>query len=425
MQRPIALDLTRLLTGLLRATPRGIDRVEFGYAQWLLESGPAEIAGVFPTPLGIRCFDRGHMQKIITLADRLWGESRGAREDPAIERLEAWLAGNGPRPVFASKRRPFGVGCGATAIRRYVSEVGLARGRPATALPEGSIYLNVGQTGLAVSPFLSWLGRRRDIKPVFMLHDVIPLEYPEYVSPSETWHFRRIVANTAQYAAGLITSTDAAAGSIHAQLRLHGRQEISTATIPLPVAEAFLTPDDPTQAGAEKPYFVCCGAIEPRKNQLLLLNVWRELVRRHGDAAPRLLLVGSRERGAPLAGEMLDRAVDIRNHVAEVSGLSTPALRKILRGARALLTPSFAEGFGIPVVEGLVLGTPVIASDLAAHREAGGPFATYVSPIDGAGWLAAIEQHASRPPAVSDPSAYRPWTWNDYFARLGGYLENV
>jgi glycosyltransferase involved in cell wall biosynthesis len=90
---------------------------------------------------------------------------------------------------------------------------------------------------------------------------------------------------------------------------------------------------------------------------------------------------------------MLDKCSLIKDFVIEIDGLSTPALRQILSGARALLMPSFAEGFGIPIIEALAVGTPVIASDLAAHREVGATSVTYLSPIDGIGWLTAIQAH--------------------------------
>jgi glycosyltransferase involved in cell wall biosynthesis len=112
--------------------------------------------------------------------------------------------------------------------------------------------------------------------------------------------------------------------------------------------------------------------------------------------------------------------------VIEIGGLSTPGLRRLLSNACALLMPSFAEGFGLPIIEALALGTPVIASDLPAHREAGGESVTYLSPIDGLGWLAAIKAH------VKDRARYRARaancrirTWPEYLNKLESFLEEV
>ena len=109
---------------------------------------------------------------------------------------------------------------------------------------------------------------------------------------------------------------------------------------------------------------VICSTIEPRKNHLLLLEVWRELVRRDGPGTPKLVLVGGRGWKFEAVAALLDRSPALRGHVVEASGLTTPSLKRLLDGARALLMPSFAEGYGLPVVEAQIAGVPVIASDI-------------------------------------------------------------
>ena len=174
-------------------------------------------------------------------------------------------------------------------------------------------------------------------------------------------------------------------------------------------------------------YFVVTGALEPRKNHLLLLNVWRRLVEEMGPTAPKLVLVGSRSRAAGALVELLDRCKVIKDHVIEVGQLSTPALRQLLAGARALLMPSLAEGFGLPIIEALALGTPVIASDLPSHREAAGGYARHIAATDEFGWLDAIHTHASAGEATSDARSlarlYRTQTWADYFQRIEPFIS--
>jgi glycosyltransferase involved in cell wall biosynthesis len=91
--------------------------------------------------------------------------------------------------------------------------------------------------------------------------------------------------------------------------------------------------------------------------------------------------------------------------------------------------PSFAEGFGLPIIEALALRTPVIASDLATHREAGGSYANYLSPMDGLGWLAAIRAHATDDVTASHVRAfvrsYRPRTWSDYFQAVESFTSSI
>lgn len=199
-------------------------------------------------------------------------------------------------------------------------------------------------------------------------------------------------------------------------------------TVPLPVPAPFLTPvpSDPDLRNVV--YFVAPGVIEPRKNHLLLLNVWRELVARNGQRSPKLAIVGLRYRANDAVIDMLEKCASLRDFVVEVHGLSTPALRQLVVDARTLLMPSFAEGFGLPIIEALAVGTPVIASDLAAHREAGGSFATYLSPLDGLGWLSAIQAHAfdeGSAPVRRKIAQYRPQTPADYFRKIEQFIASL
>ena len=76
--------------------------------------------------------------------------------------------------------------------------------------------------------------------------------------------------------------------------------------------------------------------------------------------------------------------------MVEVSGLSTHGLAALTRSCTALLMPSFTEGYGIPIVEAAASGVPVIASDIAVHREIARGFADFLPPLDGLGWMRVI-----------------------------------
>jgi glycosyltransferase involved in cell wall biosynthesis len=125
------------------------------------------------------------------------------------------------------------------------------------------------------------------------------------------------------------------------------------------------------EASVGRPYFVALGTIEARKNHLLLLNVWRQLIRRLGERAPRLLIIGRRGWKAGEVFEALDKDETLRGHVVEINDCTDEELARHLGSARALLFPSMAEGFGLPLVEALGAGVPVIASDLPVFREVG------------------------------------------------------
>ena len=123
---------------------------------------------------------------------------------------------------------------------------------------------------------------------------------------------------------------------------------------------------------------------------MVLLEVWKRLVRQFGEDAPHLLVIGSPAwRGREIL-DMLRRSVVTNGRIHCISGLSSPALKRLIAGSRGVLLPSFAEGFGLPVIEAEQLGIPVVASDIDAHREVIGSGGVLVDPLDGPGWLEAI-----------------------------------
>jgi len=420
----IAFDITRLFIGPMNPTPRGIDRVDLAYARHFFENWSGDCVGVLPTPWGIRWFNRDRSLRVVKFIEDFWGEAGEPNADPAYQWVKSRL--QDVQPSVTLKK---GWSAAEGLVRGFVSfarQYGLVLGDPIRSLASGAVYLNTGQITIAVPQLLTWLGSRKDVKPIFMLHDAIPIEHPEYCSPRSSRLHAQMIANTARHAAGLIITTEAAGESIRRALIRLQRADLAMVAAPLPVPLPFLKPTAPDPDLRNIAFFVVTGAIEPRKNHLLLLNVWRQLLRKHGPASPKLVVVGARQRTSDAVIEMLDRCQIIRHHIVEIGGLSTPALRQLLASARALLMPSFAEGFGIPIIEALALGTPVIASDLPAHREAGGSCVTYLSARNELGWLDAIRDHASGDlagsPVRKRAQLYRPWTSMEYFRRVEPFI---
>ena len=130
------------------------------------------------------------------------------------------------------------------------------------------------------------------------------------------------------------------------------------AIVPLGVDAVFAETRRSLARRPEIPYFVYVGTIEPRKNLLFLLAVWRRLVERHGAAAPRLVIAGRRGWENENIVDVLDRSRQLAPFVAEASDLTDAGLARLLADSAALVAPSFAEGFGLPVVECLAAGAP-------------------------------------------------------------------
>jgi glycosyltransferase involved in cell wall biosynthesis len=183
---------------------------------------------------------------------------------------------------------------------------------------------------------------------------------------------------------------------VNASLAHNGRPHLPSLVRPLPLSAAFVETASalPELSGAR--YCVVVSTIEPRKNHDLLLRVWRRLIARLGRDAPHLVIVGSRGFDSDRILAPLENSAMLRAHVHEVSGLSSHALAQLMLGAAGLLSPTWVEGFGLPVLEANILGVPAIASNIAAHREIAQGATTLLACDDEDAWLHAI---AALPPA--------------------------
>lgn len=416
----VAFDLTRIFFGPLQMTPRGIDRIEVGFAEHFLREWSGDSVATLPSPLGARAIGREQAIAILETVQQAWGERDAADQHGMIARLKDRLTdGQARHDAIVRRDGAF------LKIARIVRSAGRFFGPSAAAVvPRNGVYVNTGQVGLANSRMLSWLGGRPDIKPVFMLHDVIPIDHPEYVSPIHGHFHRNMVAATAAHAAGLIVTTKVAGAAICRELQRIGRFDIPLIYEPLPVAPIFTQPPERDDVLSAAPYFVVVGSIEPRKNHAVLLQAWQDEVRADPAGAPKLVIVGARGRRHEAITGAIAASPALRSHVIEMGGLSTPSLHRVLSNARALLMPSMAEGFGLPIIEALALGLPVLASNIAAHREVGGGDVTYLDPSDPSAWRAAIRARmlpAAR--AVAAPPGLN--TWPGYLRRLESFLSTV
>lgn len=289
----------------------------------------------------------------------------------------------------------------------------------------GRTYLNIGHTGLDEPSLPRWIRRRR-IKAVYLIHDLIPITHPEFCRAGEAEKHALRMAHVLDSASGIIANSQATLDEFETYAAAHGQR------LPASIS-AWISgnpiPHDVTPSHLDRPYFVTVGTIEGRKNHILLLKIWEHLVARLGDKAPRLLIVGQRGWEADHAFGLLDRNAALRGHVRELDQCEDEELARLIAGARAVLMPSFAEGFGLPVVEALELGTPVIASDLPVFREIAGGIPTFLDPTDGAGWereiMAFCGDSPERQRQLEAMKDYHAPGWDEHFGKVERWLKTL
>ena len=162
----------------------------------------------------------------------------------------------------------------------------------------------------------------------------------------------------------------------------------------------------------------------------MLLRIWSRLVDRFGSAAPRLLIIGQRGWEAEPVFEILDHSEKLRGHVIELNRCPDEELAEHLASSRALLFPSLAEGYGLPIIEALKAENPVIASDLPVFREIAAEIPTYLDPLDEAAWETAILDYSkpdssTRSAQMERMRGYRAPTWEKHFAEVEHWLASL
>ena len=291
----------------------------------------------------------------------------------------------------------------------------------------GKLGFYLGHSGIEGRGFTEWLERTRQ-QPIYFVHDLIPITHPEYCRAGEqALHVKRMQVMLST-GAGLIVNSQFTLDVLSDFARFQGLS-MPPAVVAL-LGSAQLPSIEQTPLPLKQPYFVMLGTIEPRKNHMLVLNVWRELVQRLGAACPHLVLIGQRGWENENVLDMLERCDVIRPFVHEIAVCPDADLTRYLMHAQALLFPSFIEGYGLPLVEALTLGTPVIASDLAVFREIAGNIPDFLNPIDGPGWVDAVQNYVARPSVWRESQLLRikdfqAPTWSAHFAKVEQLLEQL
>ena len=371
----VILDISRLISRLRHVTPSGVDRVEMAYARGLLTHYGSDLGFAAVHPSGIY----GRLRRTAALAyldelERSWAHKDEAAASRSLVSVARWL----------------------TALRPTRAGIG-----------SGEVYVQVSPHHLIRMGQVRQILVREKARFVCMVHDLVPIDYPEYARPGGAELHARRMATVAQLANAVIVNSAATGASLRRWIDGQGGSAPPIHVTLLgtePVAKA-----PPSSSPDGRPFFLCLGTIEPRKNHLLLLHLWRRMAETlPSDFIPRLVVVGRRGWENEQIIDLLDRCPALKPHVEEVSNCSDMALAGLLRGARALLMPSFAEGYGMPVAEALSVGTPVIASAITAHREVGGEVPDYLDPLDGPAWEAAILDHSRRGQLFTDQLARLP-----------------
>ncbi len=224
---------------------------------------------------------------------------------------------------------------------------------------------------------------------VLTIHDVSYERHPEWYPYQRDLVRRMFYRRSARSAARVLTDSEFSAGEIVAAYQIP-RERIIVA--PLGVSDHFAAVDRPNQvlpAGVTTPFLLHVGDLHERRNLPVVVHAMFEAQRRPGMPPLSLVLAGvDRGVGDRLRGYA--REAGTPDAVVCLGSVTDSQLLTLYRGAAALVYPSRYEGFGLPVLEAMACGTPVIASRAASIPEVLGEAGILLDPDDEPGWAEAI-----------------------------------
>jgi glycosyltransferase involved in cell wall biosynthesis len=268
--------------------------------------------------------------------------------------------------------------------------------------------------------FLPWLWRG---KAIVTIHDIHPVLFPQHWKWPGTR--RSYFALRAHIPLSLRRARVVLAQSAYTKetiCRIFGVPAAKIVVTPLGVDPFFFAPptgaelDAAAQRVGPGAFFLYVGALSPMKNLTGLVDAFARVRRQRADL--RLLIVG-RPAGAywersvaPLIGRL-----GLEGSVVLATDVDDSMLRALYRRATALVLPSFAEGFGLPILEAMACGTAVVASATSALPEVAGEGALFVDPHDPETLADALERLLAEPDlrealAAKGPARASSFTWD-------------
>jgi glycosyltransferase involved in cell wall biosynthesis len=243
---------------------------------------------------------------------------------------------------------------------------------------------------LLLDSYLPLIRPRGAVRYAALVHDVLPLTHPQLWPAAERAVKRTAFSSLRRGGAQLFTST------AHNAQAVRGLLGVEPEVVPFGCGQ--LRDEDADAACAaelprQEPYLLYVGALEPRKNVHAAIDAFEAV---SGDYPEhRLILAGNGEESFVHA---LDRRIAESREGGRIErreGSTREEILALIAHANALVFPSRAEGFGLPVLEALALGTPVAASDIPEIRTWAGDVVALAAPDSRAEWMATVVQALS------------------------------
>lgn len=353
------------------------------------------------------------------------GIQRVVRE---ILRHHPWSEGGDVQivPIFASKRHPYQY-CETAKLAhiadfpQYYQADTLVRGQA------GDVFFALDLTA-HVLPRHAWQikgWKRGGVTFCVMIYDLLPYAMPSFFTPNGASNFRRWLEFVSRHADRAICISQDVGKGVGAFFKSRGNSSVHIDVVPLgsdPLAMATGSAASLEHWGIGSPFVLMVGTIEPRKDHRTALRAFEDIWM-NGDDDIALVIVGRRGWKSDDLIAALSCHPEKGKRLFWLEGVDDAQLHMLYDRAACLLVTSLGEGFGLPIVEALHRGLPVLARDLPVFREVSHGHATLFgddSPTELGREIFDMVRSGHRP-----SGEFTPLTWEDSAALLWTNILSV
>jgi glycosyltransferase involved in cell wall biosynthesis len=237
------------------------------------------------------------------------------------------------------------------------------------------------------------LGPGAGTRRIVTLHDAFAYVYPETHNRLDNWRYRSMLPRALRNADMVLTDSDHSRRDLKRYLAL---PDANLQVIPLgvdlwfqPLADGEVRRAVLSRYGITRPYLLYLGGINARKNITQLFTAYARIRERHPDL---LLVVGGKRQWRTGEIDAAFRRLDLASHVHFTGYVADGDLPALYSAAELFVFPSLYEGFGLPPLEAMACGTPVVTSNVSSLPEAVGDAALTVDPYDVGELVLAIDR---------------------------------
>lgn len=219
-------------------------------------------------------------------------------------------------------------------------------------------------------------------KTVITIHDIASEVFPEMYSWFQRWYFRLTTRLIARHVSAVITPSHSTKQDLIRIFQI-ASPKITVIWLGYDADRFTKRPVIAAEIRKLQPYFVMIGRLERRKNTLGAITAFAAMRQQHQDIKAKLVLIGKPGYGYEDIAQAIEQLpVPIKTDIVQLGYIGDDEVVEYLSGATAFLYPSLYEGFGVPILEAMATGTPVITSDVSSNPEVADDAAVFVQPTD-------------------------------------------